>query len=216
MEISKERLKVWDTAHRSNDEGFLSGCKFHETLDYVHLTDILKGGDKVLEIGVGMGYVTREFKDKGYDISGFDIVQVALDRVKDYCTTYSFDQINDLPSDYFDVIICNNVVQHVPTPLLKYELYYFIRSLKKGGVMAIKSCSADGWDDTGCDPDLIIQTDRPVKCDESIGIFCRSIPFFIKMIAEYGGLTEIKADIPCYTNKRFSFITGIQIYHVTK
>lgn len=216
MEISKERLKVWDTAHRVQDKGFLSGCEYQETLDYLHLSDILKEGDKVLEIGVGMGFTTKEFKERGFDISGFDIVQIALDNVKDYCKTYNFDQIDKLPSDYFDVIVCNNVVQHVPTPLLKFEMTHFIRSLKKGGVMSIKSCSADGYEDTGNDPNFGIKTVHFIKCDNSIGCFCRSVNYFTKVVNICGGTTEVVSDTPCYVNPMFAFITGIQIYHVRK
>lgn len=216
MEISAERLKTWDIAHRFQDKGFLSGCEYQETLDFLHLNDILKKGDKVLEIGVGMGYVTKGFKENGFDISGFDIVQIALDNVKEYCTTYNFTQIESLPSDYFDVILCNNVAQHVPTELLKYELRYFIKSLKKSGVMAIKSISANGYEDTGSDVGFTIETTQPIKCSRSIGCFCRSINNFKKLISICGGEAMVISDVPCYVNPTFAFITGTQIYHVTR
>jgi 2-polyprenyl-3-methyl-5-hydroxy-6-metoxy-1,4-benzoquinol methylase len=214
MEISEERIRTWEDAHNRNDVGFLSGCQYQETLDYLHVN--LEEGDKVLEIGVGMGYVTKELHDRGFEVSGFDIAQVALDRVKDYCKPYNFNDIGYLPKNYFDIILCNNVVQHVPTPLLKFELREFIRSLKKGGTMSIKSCSAKGYEDTGDNPNRIIRTTKAIKCDESIGIFCRSVEWFTKTIEELGGKLTVVVDIPSYTNEMFSFITGIQVYHITK
>jgi 2-polyprenyl-3-methyl-5-hydroxy-6-metoxy-1,4-benzoquinol methylase len=211
MNVPEERIQVWDKAQVDEDKGFLSGSEYQETLDYLLLT--LKKGDKVLEIGVGMGFVTKELSKRGFDVSGFDISEIALKRVKGYCTAYGFNDLYRLPINYFDVILCNHVVHHIPTELLKYELWYFIRSLKEDGIMAIKSISADGYEDTD---GLTIKTNRLVNCDESIGIFCRSIPFFTKIVNDCEGKLSIISDTPCYVNERFSFITGTQIYHVTK
>jgi 2-polyprenyl-3-methyl-5-hydroxy-6-metoxy-1,4-benzoquinol methylase len=48
-------------------------------LDFLRQTGLLKPGDKVLEIGCGIGTVVSELTGQGYDVTGTDISQVAIE-----------------------------------------------------------------------------------------------------------------------------------------
>jgi len=217
--MEKDRVKCWDDLHKQKNHKALSGCKYQETLDFLRIGNILKSGDRVLEVGPGMGYVTQGLRENGYSVSGFDISITALNRVNKYCdAVYNFEDLEDIPSNYFDVILCNNVAQHMTTPLLSYEMFHFIRVLKKGGVLAVKSVATDIMEDTGDDPELIVQhakIPRPegkLKCDESIGCFCRSVACFTKIVDRCGGVAELIVNEVCDV----WCITETHIFHIKK
>jgi ubiquinone/menaquinone biosynthesis C-methylase UbiE len=170
--------------------------------------DILKKGDKVLEIGVGLGYVTQGFKENGINVSALDISQVALNRVRDYCEKlYIVDKISELPDNCFDVIICQNGIQHIPTYLLEIELPHLIRSLKPTGVFAMEFVSSQIAEDTGKD------FNSDIKWDESIGCYCRTPAFLEKLINNFGGNCKLVYD---YHGDIEPYIKGCHIFHITK
>jgi SAM-dependent methyltransferase len=206
----RNRMEEWDYLHKENCLGALSGCTYQETVDFLKLKDFMEPSNTVLEIGVGMGYVTGELYDRGYNVSVFDISPVALNRVRKICTNvYDLSNIETIPANVFDLIICHNVVQHIPTPILYYELFHFLRSLHSNGVMAIKSVSTQKMEDTGDHPELVVDG---IKCASSIGCFCRSIPYFTKIVDRCGGLAKIvyQEDI------KVDFIDNQHVFHVTK
>jgi len=217
--MDKSRVKLWEFLHKEQNRGALSACEFQETIDFLHIGDILKPGDKVLEIGVGMGFVTKGLRERGFSVSGFDISQVGLNNVNKYCDAiYNFKDLENIPSNTFDVILCNNVAQHMPTPLLSYEMFHFIRILKRGGVLAVKSVATDLMEDTGDDPNLIVQHPKiprrqnKLKCDESIGCFCRTVPYFTKIIDRCGGVATLISNEVCDV----WCITETHIFHIRK
>ena len=217
--MEKDRVQLWDFLHKENNLGALSACQYQETLDFLRIEDFLESEDRVLEVGVGMGYVTKGLRENGYSVSGFDISPRALQRVKPYCNAvYNLEDLENIPSNYFDVILCNNVAQHMPTPLLCYEMFHFIRMLKKDGVLAVKSVATDLMEDTGDDPDLVIQHKKiprrggRLKCDESIGCFCRSVDCFTKIIDRCGGIAKLIVNDVCTE----WCITETHIFHITK
>jgi len=174
----------WESAHAIEHLDSLSGCGYKETIDFMQVTDILKGRDKVLEIGVGLGYVTKGFYDRGFMITALDISEVALERVSQYCeNNYLVSEMEQMPDDYFDVIICHNGIQHIPTFLLEVELKHVIRSLKKGGIFALEFISSPLAEDTGLNPDSFIG----LGLDSNIGCYCRTPEVMTSLIAKHGG-----------------------------
>ncbi len=75
--------------------------------------------------------------------------------------------------------------------------------------MAIKSVTAEGYDDTGDDHNLTI---NDIRCADSIGCFCRTIPVFTKIVERCGGQARLIWDeyikVDCITNQH--------VFHVTK
>jgi SAM-dependent methyltransferase len=145
--------KFWDEQHNQNNQRTLSGCGFDDTVDFLNVKDLIVPGMCVLEIGCGLGYVTQGFADIA-KISVLDISDSALDRVRPICeSVYHIDNVESLPTDYFDLIICHNVVQHVLTESLVNELKHAIRSLSTSGTFAIEYVWANGIEDNGVEPD---------------------------------------------------------------
>ena len=155
MSNAEQIKNFWEEKHKIKDIAALSGCFYNDTLDFMQLNSYIKEGITVLEVGVGLGYVTKGLFDYGVEVSALDVSEVSLNRVNSYCKqTYNVSNIHKLPSNYFDVIICNNVVQHISTDILIYELRALIVSLKVDGIFAIEFVSNKSFDDNGVDPSL--------------------------------------------------------------
>lgn len=204
MRSIEEIRDYWDNANAINYEGDLSGCQYEETINFLQIRELLKSSDKVLEIGPGLGYVTKGLHENGFIVSALDISDVGLRRVGQYCERlYNARDVEKLPFGYFDIIICHNVIQHVPTYLLERELPCIINSLKDTGVFAVEFISSDIAEDTGTDPNH----------DANIGFYARTPEFLGRMVKRFGGDYKI-----VFKNENViaEHITGAYIFHITK
>jgi ubiquinone/menaquinone biosynthesis C-methylase UbiE len=92
----------WEQQHNIDNVRTLSGCTYEATVDFLNVKDLIVPDMRVLEIGCGLGYVTKGFSEIA-KISVLDISQVALDRVRPMCeNVYHVDDVESLPGDYFD------------------------------------------------------------------------------------------------------------------
>jgi SAM-dependent methyltransferase len=204
MNIDNNVKEFWEDKHRIGDVAALSGCFYDETIDFLRLRDYIVSGVTVLEVGVGLGYVTKGLFDNGVRVSALDISENSLNRVQLWCdNVFNIKHINDLPTDYFDVIICNNVVQHVSTDLLIEELKELLRSLKSSGVFAVEFVSAIGFDDNGMNPNL---------SEIQNGGLCRTPKFLEGIFNNLGGTCTLVFD-----NKvDIGIVQGHHVFHVRK
>jgi len=202
---NKNTIKdFWENCHNKNIIESLSGCQYNETVDFLKIRKYIIPGNNVLEIGVGLGYVTKGLFENNMKVTALDVSEVALKRVQDYCEgVYLTDNLDKLPSDYFDVIICNNVVQHISTSLLIEELKEIMRSLKTGGVFAVEFVSNDVIEDMGINPSL----DRLKN-----GGCCRTPKYLEKLIEKAGGKCELVFTKPV----DFGVVQGHHVFHVVK
>jgi len=98
----------------------------------------LKG--KIVEVGSGLGYLLKSFKDEGWDVMGvdpwrelrpftleahgFDTIPLTLEQAK-------------LPDESADVVILLHVIEHVPDP--SATMSEIFRVLKPGGSMVLET-----------------------------------------------------------------------------
>jgi SAM-dependent methyltransferase len=103
--------------------GFANQIKFE---------NLIKENKKVLDFGCGGGYLLSTFKN--IERYGVEINPIAKDEaIKNNIIV--FDSSQKLPSEYFDLIISNNSLEHTHNPLLELKELY--RSLKKGGMICL-------------------------------------------------------------------------------
>jgi SAM-dependent methyltransferase len=194
----------WEDKHKIEDVAALSGCLYDETIDFLDLRAYIKSEINVLEVGVGLGYVTKGLFDNNMKVTALDISDVSLEKVNPYCeNVYNTKDIHNLPIDYFDIIICNNVVQHVTTDVLIEELKEIIRSLKIDGVFAVEFVSSDGFEDNGVNPHI-----EEIKN----GGLCRTPIFLEKLIKDAGGKCELVFD----KEVDIGIVKGHHVFHVRK
>jgi len=194
----------WDNKHSAKDKNLLSGCLLDETVDFLQVKDKLRPEAKILEIGVGLGFVTEALSKIG-KVSAVDISDVALATVKPFCEfVFRSDNTHELPKDYYDLIICHNVVQHVPTNELKRELTDVISSLNSNGLFALEFVS-NGLADTGGD-------NYNIKAASNGWLF-RNVDFMTTVVNECGGSATCVYNGPSIKKKSN---LSVHILHIRK
>lgn len=178
MNIKETNRDFWERQHRKEVLSTLSGCSYEETITGLWVTNRITPSSKILEVGIGIGHTIRGLSEV-CKVSALDISKLALKKVEGYCEfTYTLEQIESMPTAYFDIILCVNVVQHIPTELLKEELAQFIRSLKIGGIFAVQFVTPKVKK-----RDIVMYT----ISEQGYG---RSLPFMISLLESYG--TDVK------------------------
>lgn len=103
----------------------------HDIIDLITCHDC-----NILELGCGSGATLIELKKQGKArlIAGIDIVELGQAQKLDHFVSADIENEDlDLPHDFFDVIICADVLEHLKHPLNVVEKLTFF--LKKGGVV---------------------------------------------------------------------------------
>jgi ubiquinone/menaquinone biosynthesis C-methylase UbiE len=116
--------------------------RFDEAIKYI------KDGDKVIDIGCGVGILTRmvHSKRKNCEVWGTDISDEVIKNNKKndpetkYLMGYAGEQ-NDLPSNYFDVVFSGELIEHMDIPERLFREAY--RILKSGGKLIVTTPISD-------------------------------------------------------------------------
>ncbi len=125
----------WDEAHKTNNTRWLTGTSLDCYLAKFRLPP--PKGKKVLEVGVGLGYVVKDLA-KICEAHVLDTSEIALNKVKKIATTYNISTIETLPKDYFDLVFSHLVVQHLDGEKLDFHLKHCIKSLNSTGLFCMQ------------------------------------------------------------------------------
>lgn len=115
-------------------------------LDHLYQKIILHlnktNGKKVLDIGCGAGKVISLIKDEDYEITGVEVDKkaylIAQEKAgnKNNCKIILGDILNiKLKKEYFDTVICSEVIEHTNKPDLIINKIYQL--LKKDGILIL-------------------------------------------------------------------------------
>lgn len=127
--------KIWE-AYQNNDK--LKNLGFPAKKRFYYLADYIGSGKKVLNIGIGNGFLEKLLVEKNCDVSCLDPSESAIENIKKalglgdkaksgYSQAIPFD-------DYgFDVVVMSEVLEHLDTEVLNKTLEEVKRVLKKGG-----------------------------------------------------------------------------------
>jgi SAM-dependent methyltransferase len=106
--------------------------KFGGIANRIKFEDLIKKNQKVLDFGCGGGYLLDSFEN--IEKFGVEINEEARKiAIKNKIKTY--ESSFDLPSNFFDLIISNNALEHVDNPIIELKELY--RSLKIGGKISL-------------------------------------------------------------------------------
>src|SRR2546426_77681 len=117
----------------------------------LHLDAISRYGGptqgRLLDVGCGKGDLLLEATAQGFEVCGVDVsphaVRVANARLGRDAVTCSTLTDAKLPSDYFDVAVCVDALEHVRDPA-EY-LSQLRRVIKADGVMLLVTPTLDSW-----------------------------------------------------------------------
>jgi 2-polyprenyl-3-methyl-5-hydroxy-6-metoxy-1,4-benzoquinol methylase len=119
------------------------GNWYGDTINYI---DRLKPG-KILDIGSGLGFFLSAVSGQ-WERHAFDVSEEALSFIKKSMpTVYRHsnleDTIDDLGKEYFDVIMCYHVIEHLANPASLIESMN--RLLKPGGLLILGAPNAESY-----------------------------------------------------------------------
>ncbi|NOZ25652.1 MAG: class I SAM-dependent methyltransferase [Nitrospirae bacterium] len=130
----------------ANMEGWFHTQRIDSTLYLLRAAlDEGRTAPRILDIGCGQGHITAAIRERfpEAEISGLDssltAVRYAVKRFPgiDFCVADACDP--PYSGEYFDVVVCNNVWEHVPAPLLMLKAAG--RVLKSRGFLIVSTPS---------------------------------------------------------------------------
>lgn len=137
--MSDQMLKYWEGRHLQNDPVMLTGFHIDEVWTWLNINNYLIPTTIVLNIGVGLGYCTKELWDLGLSVDVLDISHAAIGRVMDCSNNqYLSENIEKLPMNVYDLAVSHLVTQHIDDIELDRQIFYVLQSLKKDGIFAMQ------------------------------------------------------------------------------
>lgn len=114
----REQQNFYDVGWRGElDRGKEQRGNLRTNLDFLARTNLLKPGDRILEIGCGIGTIVAELAKQGIDIRGTDISQVAIEygRTKYPGIRLEVQPAEELPYEdgAFDVVLSFDLFEHI-------------------------------------------------------------------------------------------------------
>jgi 2-polyprenyl-3-methyl-5-hydroxy-6-metoxy-1,4-benzoquinol methylase len=114
----KEQQAFYDTGWQGElQRGKEQRGNLQTNLQFLARTGLLKPGDRILEIGCGIGTVVHELASQGYDVRGTDISQVAIEYGRG---KYSDIRLDVQPAEElafedgaFDVVLSFDLFEHI-------------------------------------------------------------------------------------------------------
>ena len=171
----------WNNCHLklcNNYQVWLTGSKGPEVWNILNIIDKIKPKINVLNIGVGLGYCTKELVRRKCNVHVLDISKHALDKVRDIAKTYLPTELQDMPQNYFDLIISNLVAQHMSHNELSTHIKYLLKTMKPTGVFAMQFAFSTIPENNNIEPSLP---------DMKSGGVCRTLSFVSGIVEKGGG-----------------------------
>jgi 2-polyprenyl-3-methyl-5-hydroxy-6-metoxy-1,4-benzoquinol methylase len=145
MNFSQFLKRITEDAQYLQEEG-IQYAEYHARrfyITYETCIKYLKKGDQVLSIGAGCGIVEKMLKEWGAEVTVVDF-EAGIERWSSYFSflgikTYSANLIKDklnLPYNYFDMLLCSEIVEHIPQSPQE-QLQNVNGHIKIGGVVVV-------------------------------------------------------------------------------
>jgi len=141
----REQQDLYDAGWRGAlDRGKEQRGNLQLNVDFLTRTNLLQGGDRILEIGCGIGTVVSKLTEQGYDVIGTDISQTAIEYG---LAKYASIRLEVQPAEElafedatFDVVLSFDLFEHIARidrhvsevqRVLKPEGYYLFQTPNK-------------------------------------------------------------------------------------
>jgi len=190
--MQKTIKEFWETKHKEDNAGSLTGSQGGAVWTMLGVNELVKPEAVVLNIGIGLGFCTKELVHRGCATYVLDISQTAVDRVKDVVKGYWLaTDVGKIPGGMFDVVVSNLVAQHMSDEDFQKQLNVVVKSLKHEGVFAIQVAAKLDGKEHGKE-DLQYQM---------AGAVCRKLSKMCQMVEKAGGM--ITSSKRSWVNKQF-------------
>ena len=138
----------WEQAHVEKKSLWLTGSRPREVIQRLEVAkEVASPEARILDVGVGLGYMAQYLFKKGKASWALDISQSALDRARPFVEDV-FISPDSLPDGKFSLVMHHLVAQHMNDGDLSHQIRQLIRSLSEDGLISMQFASllngADG------------------------------------------------------------------------
>lgn len=129
--------KIWDYFQTQNSDVFSGSGGRLEYLFHKILTLHGKNKPKVLNIGVGNGWLEQRCSAQGWETYALDPSETAIVMLKEKGISGKVGYIEEMPypDSFFDVVFCSEVIEHLSDEQVHKGLQEIERVLKNSGVL---------------------------------------------------------------------------------
>ena len=121
--------------------------------------DLLDDGARLLEVGSGVGYAARWFKDRGLEVTASDLSPGNVDKIREKGVVAEVADLSALPfeADSFDGVWAASCLMHIPNADLPSTLEGIRRVLVPGGwfwagTWGVEESTEGIWEEDRNDP----------------------------------------------------------------
>jgi ubiquinone/menaquinone biosynthesis C-methylase UbiE len=146
LSITRDQVQEHFTARAATYDGSSFWCTDHVILERIRSLLAPTGDERLLDVAVGTGLVSRHLEPWVGHITGLDINEAMVARARDAVDEMVISPGESMPfeDDSFDLIVCRQGIQFMQ---LAPALAEFVRVLKPGGRMLSIDLAAYGADD---------------------------------------------------------------------
>jgi len=183
---NKKMVDFWEDVHKKKRVRYLSPNRPDFNIKILEIEQLLLKDITYLEVGIGQGSLLKEINKKTKNCYAVDISKTSLMLSKKYIKRgWLNTELFNLPHNFFDLITCLLVFQHIDDKELKNHLYHIIPSLKTDGIYACQF--AFGLNDYEI-------FNNKYFCEEQLqkGLSFRTLDKMVNLIQIFNGKITIK------------------------
>jgi len=146
LEVSRDQVQQHFTARAATYDGSSFWCTDQAILERIRALLAPTGTDRLLDVAVGTGLVSRHMKSHVRHITGLDINEAMVEQAQDAVHELVISPGETMPFDdaSFDLIVCRQGIQFMKLEAVLAEM---VRVLKPGGRMLSIDLAAYGAED---------------------------------------------------------------------
>ncbi len=114
---------------------------------HIKIAKLIGGNKKILDIGCGVGSLTKILTENKNEVWGIEINQKSAQQAKKYCWQIFIADVENgslpVPDQYFDVVIFADVLEHLKSPA--EVLKKIKKKIKPGGSIIISIPNIANW-----------------------------------------------------------------------
>lgn len=138
----RRQQELYDETWRKGlDAGIENRGNLQTNLEFIAETNLLKPGDKILEVGCGTGSLVFELSGQGYDVTGMDISRKAivygLEKYGDIKLQVQAAEELQFEDGAFDVVLSFDLLEHIAQ--VDRHVSEVFRVLRPGGYYLLQT-----------------------------------------------------------------------------
>lgn len=131
-----DQIKIWDHFQSDEKKSFLAALPRYDFLKKEAKKYTKKQG-KILNIGIGLGYLEEMLLKDGFEVYALDPSKVAVQNLKIKKIKAEIGSIENHPfkKNFFDLIVISEVIEHIPKQNLSKSVSQLSNILKPQGIL---------------------------------------------------------------------------------